>query len=704
MRSVSVVIPVKDGAARLAELLAAVNAQGPDEVLMIDSGSGDSSIEIARAAGATVHEIPPHEFGHGRTRNLGAELTEGELICFLTQDAVPLEGWLDSYRAAFDLEDGVGAAYGPHLPWPGTTPMIARDQEDFFASMSPADIPVVHRAGDITFLSNVNACYLRRCWEEIRFADVAYAEDQAFGTAMLEAGWAKVFHPGAAVRHAHDYGTVGFARRFFDEYRGLRETTGYMEPLRPARVAADLRRRVGADRRWMEQRQWAPRRRAAWTARSLVHHASRTAAAGLATRVAQLPPAVERRVSLEGRATVPSTFTPSAPADEELIPGETKGGGAAGPHFAHILQVARDGMAPLAAVLPGTSQRRRLHLAFVIPPFKRGGGGHSTIFTLLSRLEGMGHSCTVWVHDASGRMPVARPAVIRREICGWFAPVDAPVFAGFEGWHGADVVVATSWSTVHPAATLPGCRARAYLVQDHEPEFAPTSAEREWAKETYTMGFFPICAGHWLRDLVAERYGARGTWFALGVDRSIYHPVDADRRRDTVIFYSRVSTERRATELGVLALEELVRRRPGARVVTFGQQAPLVTTFEYEALGVVPPGRLAVAYARATVGLCLSMTNYSLIPQEMMACGLPCVDLEGGSSEAMFGTQGPVELAQADPLSIAGALEAMLADEQRWHARSEAGLEFVSGADWDHAARQVEAGLREALRREEPQP
>ena len=65
--------------------------------------------EIARAAGADLLEIPPEEFGHGRTRNLGAERSSGDLICFLTQDAVPVEGWLDAYREAFALDERVGA-------------------------------------------------------------------------------------------------------------------------------------------------------------------------------------------------------------------------------------------------------------------------------------------------------------------------------------------------------------------------------------------------------------------------------------------------------------------------------------------------------------------------------------------------------------------------------------------------------------------
>ena len=50
-------------------------------------------------------------------------------------------------------------------------------------------------------------------------------------------------------------------------------------------------------------------------------------------------------------------------------------------------------------------------------------------------------------------------------------------------------------------------------------------------------------------------------------------------------------------------------------------------------------------YAEAAVGLCLSLTNYSLIPQEMMACGLPCVDLAGGSTDAELGRDGGVEVA-----------------------------------------------------------
>ncbi|MBA3263347.1 MAG: glycosyltransferase family 4 protein, partial [Thermoleophilaceae bacterium] len=188
------------------------------------------------------------------------------------------------------------------------------------------------------------------------------------------------------------------------------------------------------------------------------------------------------------------------------------------------------------------------------------------------------------------------------------------------------------------------------------------------------------------------------------VDHDVYRPLPVERDRKTVLFYSRDATPRRAVPIGLLALDELWRRRPDVRIVMFGDPEPAKTTFPYENLGIVATDELARRYNQASVGLCLSLTNYSLIPQEMMACGLPCVDLSERSPEAAFGRDGPVELAEPDPIALADALETLLDDEQRWQRRSEAGLTFVAEASWDAAARQVEAGLRAALREREPQP
>jgi O-antigen biosynthesis protein len=446
-------------------------------------------------------------------------------------------------------------------------------------------------------------------------------------------------------------------------------------------VIGVTRRQVAADRRWMEERSWPPADRARWTARSLLHHSSRQLFAGLGSRSERLPAPVRRTISLEGRA-----------GEEEHLPATRSA-----PHWEEVARLSREGPVPLDEPVPGTSDRERLHVAVVIPPFGRGSGGHSSIFQIVHWLERLGHTCTLWMFDPVGLHATERASVLRRRIVSEFVPLRAPVFKGFADWHGADVAVATSWETVYPTLLLSGCKARAYLVHDYEPEFFGASMERLWAERTYHQDLYPISSSAWLRRLMRDRYGHDGSAFRFGVDHDTYRRRDVVRRQDTVIFYGREVTPRRAVPLGLLALHELRRRRPDLRVVIFGPERRLDTSFPYVSLGIATPEALACEYSEATVGLCLSLTNYSLIPQEMMACGLPCVDLAGGSPEAEFGRDGPVELADAEPDSVADALERLITDPALWRRRSEAGLAFVRDATWERAGRQVEKGLRAAL-------
>jgi glycosyltransferase involved in cell wall biosynthesis len=309
----------------------------------------------------------------------------------------------------------------------------------------------------------------------------------------------------------------------------------------------------------------------------------------------------------------------------------------------------------------------------------------------------------LWLDDPIGLHSAKHDSTLRRDVDEWFGPIAAPVHNGFEHWRGADVVVATGWQTVYTTLLLDQARARAYLVQDHEPEFYATSVEQRLAARTYSEDLFVIAPSPWLHDLVAERYGAAGVAFELGVDMDIYRPSpDVDRAPDTVVFYSRPATPRRATSLGWLALTELKRRMPDTRVIAFGDSKPSgEPPFVHDHAGVVSPRELAALYSLGTVGLVFSMTNYSLIPQEMLACGMPCVDLTGGSSEAVFGPDGPVSLASFDPIDVADALERLLTDTVEWERRSSAGLKWTASRTWANAALHVERGLREALRERE---
>jgi rhamnosyltransferase len=220
---ISVVIPVKDGGADLVRCLDAIARQQVDEeveVVVVDSGSTDGSVEVARRHGARVHEIPPEEFNHGRTRNLGAELARGDVLAFTSQDAFAAdEHWLALLVAPLRSDLEATGVYGRQLPHEGATP-----PEQYFLDFLYGPEPRVQRwegPGEPTFeatlFSNVNAAMPRAVWSEFRFVDdLIMSEDQEWSRRVLLAGRTLVYEPRAVVHHSHAYTVAGAFRRFFD--------------------------------------------------------------------------------------------------------------------------------------------------------------------------------------------------------------------------------------------------------------------------------------------------------------------------------------------------------------------------------------------------------------------------------------------------------------------------------------------------------
>jgi glycosyltransferase involved in cell wall biosynthesis len=348
------------------------------------------------------------------------------------------------------------------------------------------------------------------------------------------------------------------------------------------------------------------------------------------------------------------------------------------------------------APLVSRASHGALHVAFVVPFFSRGSGGHMTIANLVRGLERLGHQCSLWIDDP-GRRDKGGPAQAEEDLREWFGPFDAPARYGFRQWTGADVAVATGWQTVPRVRLLGGTAARAYLVQDHEPEFFETSIRRVWAEDSYRHGLYPITAGRWLADVLRSRYGVEAAYFELGVDTTLYSPATVERRDNVVMFYARASTQRRAVPIALVALSELKRRRPNVELWFYGHTFPPVVDYPFRNLGLVDGSDLARLYSEATVGMVLSMTNYSLVAQEMLACGLPCVELDSPSVRAAFGRNGPLELASLEPLAMVDALERLLDDPVLRTRRAHEGAALVAERTWEAAARRLEAGLRSAL-------
>lgn len=271
----------------------------------------------------------------------------------------------------------------------------------------------------------------------------------------------------------------------------------------------------------------------------------------------------------------------------------------------------------------------------------------------------------------------------------FYFPLKAAVHLGVTEMRPAEVCMASSWETAYAVRDFDACRRKIYFVQDFEPAFFPASAEMMLAEDSYRFGFECICVGRWLAQKMRD-YGNHAESFALAYDPAIYFAGPEPHSKKRVVFYARHETRRRGTELGLLALALLKRRLPDVEVVLFGADGlPYQLPFEFTSAGILGEPELADLYRGATVGLSVSLTNYSLVPQEMLACGLPVVEMNLPPLHAAYPDASPgIRLAPPTPVGIASALAETLAlTDTEMRREREGASSLVSHLSWSQAGR-----------------
>lgn len=321
---------------------------------------------------------------------------------------------------------------------------------------------------------------------------------------------------------------------------------------------------------------------------------------------------------------------------------------------------------------------------WVIPNFYGSSGGHRTIFRLARGLEDAGYEVRFHVFGETHYVSDSEATEVMR---GHYFPLKATVHVGVTQMPPSDICVASSWETAYAVRDFDACRRKVYFVQDYEPSFYPASTEMMLAENTYRFGFDCICAGRWLAGKMRE-HGNRAESFDLAYDPAVYAPGDGDYNKNRVVFYARHETRRRGTELGLLSLALLKQRRPKTEVVIFGSdELPYRLPFDHTTAGILSEIELAELYRGAAVGLSISLTNYSLVPQEMLACGLPVVEMNLPSMRAAYAHGGDaLRFAAPNPSAVADALSEALAlsDAETRRARKEA-AGLVGHLSWAQA-------------------
>jgi rhamnosyltransferase len=297
---ISVLIPVKNGGTDLVRCLDRIAAQRVDdevEVVVVDSGSSDGSVEVARARGAVVLEIPALEFDHGATRNRAAGAARGDVLVFTSQDAyAERDDWLAQLTGPL-ADERVAGVYGRQLAHNHATPP-ERYFLDFLYGPRSRRQSLATGQGismETTLFSNVNAAMRHELFARYPFAeDMIMSEDQEWSRRVLLNGYELRYEAEAAVRHSHDYTLAAAFRRFFDSGvsagRSYGGGDGSGSVLR-SRALAYGRGEIG----------WLIRSgNARWIPYTLVYEAAKVAGLALGIHHERLPARVRPRLSALG--------------------------------------------------------------------------------------------------------------------------------------------------------------------------------------------------------------------------------------------------------------------------------------------------------------------------------------------------------------------------------------------------------------------
>ncbi len=220
---ISILIPTKNGAQTINEVLASLSIQSIEfgEIVIADSGSEDETVDIAKSYGVKLIDIDPLTFDHGGTRTELCNLSQGEILVFLTQDAIlKRRDSVEKLVRPLILDKKVAACYGRQLP--------NYNADHFAQSLREFNYPenaAIYNYTDreefgikTIFTSNSFACYRKSALAEIGyFKDgLIFGEDTVAVGRLLLKGYKNVYAADALVYHSHNNKLSDEFKRYFD--------------------------------------------------------------------------------------------------------------------------------------------------------------------------------------------------------------------------------------------------------------------------------------------------------------------------------------------------------------------------------------------------------------------------------------------------------------------------------------------------------
>ena len=231
-RNISVVIPTKNAGNYFKYLLRKLRSQRglkECEIIIVDSGSSDDTLSVARKEGAKIIEIAPETFNHSLSRNRGAEGASGDLLLFMVQDALPLSNqWLWEMAKALEENDVVAVSCAEYpsseqdlfygmLAW-NHYKTLNLDKDRILSWDKSCSFPIGIRSN--SQINNISSLIKREIFEKYKFQK-NYGEDLDLGMRLIRDGHRLGFLYSTRVMHSHHRSPYYFLKRAYVDKKFL---------------------------------------------------------------------------------------------------------------------------------------------------------------------------------------------------------------------------------------------------------------------------------------------------------------------------------------------------------------------------------------------------------------------------------------------------------------------------------------------------
>ncbi|KAB7668455.1 glycosyltransferase family 2 protein [Bacillus sp. B1-b2] len=235
MMKVSVLIPTYNAGTDIIDLLRAIynqklKQQNELEVIIIDSSSTDHTVETVKTKfpKTKVIVIPNKEFDHGGTRNALYTLSTGELLLYMTQDAIPADEYLIENLISSFEDEKVMISFARQLPKSDAAPLevFARNFNYPSVSILKSKEKIKELGIKTFFNSNVCSMYRRSLFTKFKgFREkIILNEDMILASEAILNDYYVYYNAEAKVYHSHNYNLKQQSKRYFDIGMAFQET------------------------------------------------------------------------------------------------------------------------------------------------------------------------------------------------------------------------------------------------------------------------------------------------------------------------------------------------------------------------------------------------------------------------------------------------------------------------------------------------